>query len=240
MTDLKDKVALVTGGARGLGKATSWALAKAGAIVVLVDILDELDQTVTGLKQAGLKARGIIADVTEEEQIKKAVAEVDSDFGRVDILINNAGTDFTLPLTEMETRNWDKVMGVNLRAPFIFTKEVFPLMKKQNSGHIVNITSTAAKRAWANASAYHASKWGLLGFTHALGVEGRPYHIKATAIVTGGMKTPFLLDRFPDIDVSTLQDPKNVAHTIVHVLSLPVETAINELLICPINETSWP
>ncbi|MGH9159782.1 MAG: SDR family NAD(P)-dependent oxidoreductase, partial [Vicinamibacteraceae bacterium] len=84
-------------------------------------------------------------------------------------------------------------------------------MRPAARGHIVNIVSTAAKRAWANASAYHASKWGLLGFTHALHVEARPLGIKVTAMVCGGMCTPFLLDRFPDIDRTTLQAPENVA-----------------------------
>ena len=78
-------------------------------------------------------------------------------------------------------------------------------------GHIVNIASTAAKRAWANASAYHASKWGLLGFSHALHVEARAFQVKVTAVVSGGMRTPFLLDRFPDIDVENLQEPDHVA-----------------------------
>src|SRR6476646_1991211 len=104
----------------------------------------------------------------------------------------------------------------------------------------VNIVSTAAKRAWANAAAYHASKWGLLGLSHALHVEARPHQVKVTAVVSGGMRTPFLLDRFPDIDLSTLQDPRNVAETIRCILQLPSETAVPEIMVMPMKETSWP
>jgi NAD(P)-dependent dehydrogenase (short-subunit alcohol dehydrogenase family) len=127
-----------------------------------------------------------------------------------------------------------------LNGPFYLMKEAFRVMKRQGGGSIVNITSTAAKRAWANASAYHASKWGLLGLSHALHVEGRAHNIKVTAIVAGGMRTPFLLDRFPDLDPNVLQDPRNVAETIRFVLTQPTETVIPEVTVLPMRETSWP
>jgi NAD(P)-dependent dehydrogenase (short-subunit alcohol dehydrogenase family) len=100
--------------------------------------------------------------------------------------------------------------------------------------------STAAKRAWANASAYHASKWGLLGLSHALHVEGRACGIRVSAIVAGGMRTPFLLDRFPDIDLDTLQEPAAVARVIRFVLELPSGTVMPETLVLPEQESSWP
>jgi short-subunit dehydrogenase len=113
-------------------------------------------------------------------------------------------------------------------------------MKRIGGGHIVNVASTAAKRAWANASAYHASKWGLLGLSHAMHAELRQHNIKVTAVIAGGMRTPFLLDRFPDIDVTTLQDPMNVAQAIQSVLLLPNETVVAEIMVLPMKETSWP
>jgi short-subunit dehydrogenase len=102
-----------------------------------------------------------------------------------------------------------------------------------------HVVSTAAKRAWANASAYHASKWGLLGLSHALHVEGRRYAIKVTAVISGGMRTPFILDRFPDTPLDVLQDPRNVAETIRFVLAQPAETVIPEVMVLPMRETSW-
>jgi len=104
----------------------------------------------------------------------------------------------------------------------------------------VNVASTAAKRAWPNASAYHASKWGLLGLSHALHAELRPQGIRVTAVIAGGMRTPFLLDRFPDIDPATLQEPANVARAIRQVLELPRETVVPELTVLPMRESSWP
>jgi NAD(P)-dependent dehydrogenase (short-subunit alcohol dehydrogenase family) len=107
-------------------------------------------------------------------------------------------------------------------------------------GQNVYVPSTAAKRAWPNASAYHASKWGLLGLSHALHAELRPHGIRVTAVVAGGMRTPFLLDRFPDLDPTHLQDPASVAQAIRHALLLPRESVIAELTVLPMQETSWP
>jgi NAD(P)-dependent dehydrogenase (short-subunit alcohol dehydrogenase family) len=196
---------------------------------------------VSGEVQAnGFQALPLVLDITNEEQVQTAIDKIISQYGRLDALINNAGTDLTVSIEELSIKDWDRILAVNLRAPFILSKLVLPVMKEQGSGHIINIASTASKRAWANASAYHASKWGLLGFSHALHVEARPYNIKVTALVAGGMQTPFLLDRFPDIDVSKLQDPKNVAATIRFLLSTPEGTVIPEMTVLPLGESSWP
>ena len=104
----------------------------------------------------------------------------------------------------------------------------------------MNIVSTAAKRAWANAAAYHASKWGLLGLSHALHVEGRPHGVKVTAVIAGGMRTPFLLDRFPDLDPGVLQDAAHGARAVRFVLGQPDETVVPEITVLPVRETSWP
>lgn len=129
--------------------------------------------------------------------------------------------------------------GNKFTVPFLLSRQVMPLMRQQGEGYIVNIVSTAAKRAWPNAAAYHASKWGLLGLSHALHTEARPHGVKVTAVIAGGMRTPFLLDRFADIDQSTLQDPANVAETIRFVLNQPAETVIPEIMVIPMRESSW-
>ncbi len=241
MEELKGRVVLVTGGGRGLGEAVCQTLSSAGASIVVADIRPDLAEKVAQAIQAsGKEAIALPLDVTNEEQAEDAVKKIVAKSGRLDALINNAGTDVTLSIEELSITDWDRVLAVNLRGPFIMSKFALPVMKEQASGYIINITSTAAKRAWANASAYHASKWGLLGFSHALHVEARPHNIKVTALVAGGMRTPFLLERFPDIDVSTLQDPKNVAQTIRFLLSSPTETVIPEMMVLPMRESSWP
>ena len=241
MEELKGRVVLVTGGGRGLGAAVCQTLASAGASLVVADIQEQLAHSCAEEIQAsGGSAIALTLDVTNEEKVEAAVQKIAAQYGRLDGLINNAGTDITLSIEELPLSDWDRILAVNLRAPFIMSKFVLPIMKEQRSGYIINIVSTAAKRAWANASAYHASKWGLLGFSHALHVEARPHNIKVTALVAGGMRTPFLLDRFPDIDVSTLQDPKNVAETIRFLLSTPAGTVIPEMMVLPMGESSWP
>ncbi len=241
MQDLKDKIALVTGGGRGLGEAISRTLGEAGATVVVADIRQDLaDHVAAGLRNAGGQASALVLDVTNEEQAEAVIRQIVEQYGRLDVLVNNAGTDVTVSVEELSIRDWDRILAVNLRGPFVLSKIAFPAMRQQGGGHIVNIISTAAKRAWANASAYHASKWGLLGLSYALHVEGRPLNIKVTAVVSGGMRTPFILDRFPDTDPNVLQDPRNVAETIRFVLSQPAETVIPEVMVLPMRETSWP
>jgi NAD(P)-dependent dehydrogenase (short-subunit alcohol dehydrogenase family) len=238
--NLNGKVTLVTGGGSGLGAATVELLATAGATVIAADLrLEPTEQLCQSLRDRGLMATAMMLDVTDEQQIETAVQKLTAQYGQIDILINNAGTDVTLPVEELSIADWDRVMGVNLRAPFVLAKYILPQMKHQG-GQIVNIVSTAAKRAWANASVYHASKWGLLGLSHALHVEGRPHGVKVTAVIAGGMRTPFLLDRFPDLDPNLLQDPKTVAETVRYVLMQPAETVIPEIMVLPMRETSWP
>ncbi|NLG98683.1 MAG: SDR family oxidoreductase [Chloroflexi bacterium] len=241
MNSIEGKVVLVTGGARGLGEAVCRDLSAAGAQVILADIRMDLANKVTGeVKAQGGKITALELDLTDAQQVRSAVEKIVSDFGRLDVLVSCAAIDKTVPVDALEVEDWDCIMAVNLRAAFILAKYILPVMRKQGSGYIINVCSTASKRAWPNASVYHASKWGLLGFTHALLTEARPHNIKVTALIPGGMRTPFLLDRFPDIALNALQDPKNVAETVRFLLVQPDETVIPEMMVLPIRETSWP
>jgi NAD(P)-dependent dehydrogenase (short-subunit alcohol dehydrogenase family) len=217
-----NKVAFVTGGGRGLGAAICKELAEAGYEVIAADL--------------NPPRGGLQIDITREQDIAKAFSRLE----RLDVLVNNAGVDFTLPIDELSVNQWDAVIGVNLRAPFLLSQQAAKIMKRQGGGHIINIASTAAKRTWPNAAPYHASKWGLMGLSHALHAELRPFKIKVSAVVAGGMRTPFLLDRFPDIDPGVLQDPANVAKTVRMLLTLPDESVIPEVMVIPMREGSWP
>jgi NAD(P)-dependent dehydrogenase (short-subunit alcohol dehydrogenase family) len=241
MMTLAGKVAIVTGGGQGLGEATSRALASAGATVVCADIQDAKARAVVeAIRAEGCAGDSVTLDVTREDSVREAVQTVITRHGRVDILINNAGTDFTVPFEELTVEQWDRVINVNLRGAFLMAHTVIPHLYAQGSGHIVNVASTAARRMWPNAAAYHASKWGLIGMSHALFTEARQHNVKVSAIIAGGMRTPFILDRFPDTPLTNLQDPKHVAETIVYLLSQPAETIIPEVMVLPLNETSWP
>ncbi|HSI82382.1 MAG: SDR family oxidoreductase [Candidatus Methylacidiphilales bacterium] len=242
MNTFNGHIALITGGAGGLGSALSRLLAENKFHVIIADVnKPAVDKLVTEINSKGHAASGLIIDLTNAAELQNAIASIYEDFKRLDVLINNAGIDLTVSVEEMPVEAWDRIISVNLRAPFVLSKTVFPLMRKeQQGGEIINIISTAALRAWPNASAYHASKWGFLGFSHALHTEGRPYGIRVTAVIAGGMQTPFLTDRFPDIDLTTLQDPINVAQTILHILQTPKGSVVPEIKILPMKETSWP
>jgi NAD(P)-dependent dehydrogenase (short-subunit alcohol dehydrogenase family) len=241
MPSLEKKCALITGGGGGLGSAICRELARGGASVVVADLDQAKAKAVAdAIQSAGGIASALKVDIAKEQEVSAAMQGALRAFGRLDILVNNAAIDFTVPIDELTLEEWDAVIRVNLRAPFLFSQLAARIMKAQGGGQIVNIASTAAKRTWPNASAYHASKWGLLGLSHALHAELRPFRIKVSAVVAGGMRTPFLLDRFPDIDPAVLQDPANVAATVRFLLTLPDETVIPEVTVIPMRESSWP
>jgi NAD(P)-dependent dehydrogenase (short-subunit alcohol dehydrogenase family) len=244
---LKGKVVLVTGAGSGLGEATARAFAHAGCNVVCIDINGEAAEHVRrelSEQEKESKCIALQCDVSNAEAVFKRVEAVEAHFGRLDIVANCAAIDHTVSVNEMTVEQWDQVINVNLRGPFLLAKAALPMMRRQRSGHIFNIASTAATRAWANAAAYHASKWGLVGFSRGLGVEGRADGIRVTTIIPGGMRTHFF-DRFADQgipmpDEQNLQDPANVAQVIVFAAQVPPESALQEVIITPVTETSWP
>jgi NAD(P)-dependent dehydrogenase (short-subunit alcohol dehydrogenase family) len=242
---LAGRTVLVTGGASGLGAALCRMLAASGANVVIGDLdlgkSEAMARSVAeNCSDGATRLHALGFDVADPEGAQHAVAAAIERFGTLDVLINNAGTDVTLPMSELTPEQWLRVIGTNLNGPFMMAKYASEEMKRNGAGQIVNIASTAAKRAWPNAAPYHASKWGLLGLSHAMHAELRPHGIKVTAVIAGGMRTPFLLDRFPDIDITTLQEPANVARAVKSVLLLPDETVVAEITVLPMRETSWP
>ena len=203
--------------------------------------LERAKAQATALAPLDIAVLPMVLDVADPAQCRLAIGRVEQDFGRLDALVNNAATDLTAPLSELEVDDWLRILHTNLSGPFVLSKYAAACMARQaDGGHIVNIASTASKRAWPNASAYHASKWGLLGLSHALHAELREQGIRVCAVVAGGMRTPFLLDRFPNLDPERLQDPAHVARAIRQVLEQPRGTCIAELTVLPERETSWP
>ncbi len=237
MNNLKGKTALVTGGSQGLGEQITRVLANSGVQVVIGDIQEdkarELSQTIEYVSAVKL-------DVSREDNVKEVIERIVKMHGKLDIVVNNAGIDVTKSVEDLSVGEFELVVKVNLIGPFLVSKYALAEMKKKKKGHIVNIASTAAKRSWANASAYHASKWGLLGMSHGMYVEAREQNIKVSAVVAGGMRTPFILERFPDTPLDKLQDPRNVAETVKFVLMQPEETIIPEVMVLPLMESSWP
>ena len=243
--NLQGKVVLVTGAGSGLGEATARAFAEAGCKVACVDLNgDNASRVSQELSRNGGESIAFTCDVSNAEQVQQAVAQTVEQLGRLDIVVNNAAIDHTVSVEEMTVDQWDQVIGVNLRGPFLTAKAAFPHMKEQGGGHIVNVASTAALRQWANASAYHASKSGVVGFGRGLSVEGRRHTIKVTTVFPGGMNTHFF-DRFdeqgiPKPDPDNLMDPARVAEAIVFATAMPEQAVVQELKVMPLTETSWP
>ncbi|MGW9067073.1 SDR family oxidoreductase [Achromobacter animicus] len=236
---LDGRVILVTGGGSGLGAALCEQLAEEGARVAVSDIDEQRVHSVASkLKEGGADVMACVMDVGVAADVAECMDAVVRQFGKLDAIVNSAGVDVTAPIDQLDADVWERVLRTNLTGPFLMAK----LGKNRLSpgGHIVNVASTAARRAWPNASAYHASKWGLMGLSHALHAELRGMGIKVSAVIAGGMRTPFLLDRFPDIDTGTLQDPANVARAVRFVLTQPPETVVPEVMVLPMKETSWP
>jgi NAD(P)-dependent dehydrogenase (short-subunit alcohol dehydrogenase family) len=238
---LAGRVALITGGGSGLGRATARVLAGAGMSVVIADVVDAgAAETLARVEEEHGAAMAFRLDVTDAAAAEAAIAATLERFGRLDALVNCAGIDVTGAFESIDGDDWDRVIDVNLRGPARMVRVALPALQASGHGHVVNIASTAALRAWTEASAYHASKWGLRGLGMALFADLRRHGIRVTTIFAGGMITPFILDRFPDVPLDVLQDPANVAEAIRFALSTPPETVIAEMLVLPAAERSWP
>ncbi len=188
---LKDKVAVITGAGRGIGKAVATAYARAGAnLAVCARTASELDQTVVELRALKVEVEGRVCDVSLEDPVREFVGAAHRKFDRVDILVNNAGVmTRPAPITELDVKKWDYTMAVNLRGPFLITQAVLPIMIKQKAGSIINVSSMIGRGAYANFIAYATSKWGLEGFTQTLAAEARSSNIRVNSVEPGYVAT---------------------------------------------------
>jgi 3-oxoacyl-[acyl-carrier protein] reductase len=189
--DLNNKVALITGGGRGIGKAVAAAYGRAGAKLALcARTASELEQSVAELRSQKIAVEGWPCDVSLEEPVKEFVAAAHKRLGRIDVLVNNAGVmTRPTPMTELDVKKWDYTMAVNLRGPFLITQAVLPIMMKQKSGSIINVSSMIGRGAYANFLAYATSKWGLEGFTQTLAAEARSSNVRVNSVEPGYVAT---------------------------------------------------
>lgn len=196
---LNNKVAIVTGSGSGIGKAIALALGQAGADVVVADVDEPGGQaTVNALEAVGRKAFFHRTDVARAPEAKRVVEAALDRFGRLDVLVNNAGVQHVAPIQDFPEEKWDLVVGVMLTGAFLLSKYAFPLMIRQRSGRIINIASAHGLVASPYKAAYVAAKHGLLGLTKVLALEGAPHDITAVAICPGYVRTPLVERQIAD------------------------------------------
>jgi len=189
--DLTAKVAVVTGGSKGLGRTIAGALARAGAHVAITSRTQaDLDQAAAELRQHGRQVLSVCSDVTDEDSIRAMVQQVIDRFGQIDILVNNAGVEGIKAVTEMSAEYWDRVLQVNLRGPMLCCKHVGPHMIRRQRGKVINVASVLASRVARYVGAYAASKAGLVQLTRALALEWIRHNVQVNALCPGYFLTP--------------------------------------------------
>jgi NADP-dependent 3-hydroxy acid dehydrogenase YdfG len=241
--------AIVTGASSGLGRASALALARAGAnVALLARRKEELANVAAEVEAFSARALVLAVDLAQENEIIAATQQTVGEFGRIDVLVNAAGTDVPAPVVDLKIEDWDRVLAINLRASFVLAKAVFPHMRRARRGTIINISSVAGKRGWANAAAYCASKFGLTGFTQAVAAEGRAYGIRACIIYPGGMATNWGVS-FSTAAKAEIAEPlprtkalaaTDVAALVVWIAAAPAELVLNEVIVTPLGESGWP
>ena len=252
MFNLAGKVALITGGSRGLGRADALALAKAGADVVITDILLESDADEEALKTSAvgqaLRAEGVVyaeqtaeeisslgrraavykMDVTDSEQVSQVVTEVINRFGRIDILVNNAGAlDHVATIENQDDALWERDLRINLTGAYNCAKAVWPHMKEQRWGRIINMASVAGTMGGFGQASYSSTKAGIIGLTKSLALEGARYQITCNAIVPGIIATEAWNKGNPKMNERMIArtafrrpgEPEEIAHAVVFLAS---------------------
>ena len=237
---LEKKVAVVTGGGQGIGRAICLALAEEGADIVVADIQAETaDETAAMVQECGRKSVFIRTDVSDEQSVMRLYTKVMADFGTLDILVNNAGICRMIPILDIEVAEWDRIMAVNLRGTFLMSREAFRIMKENKCGRIISLASAAAKIGGLVAGAhYSASKAGVICFTKSLALQAAPFKVNVNAVCPGPTRTE-MTDAWGDetneafaahIPWGEYARPEDIADAVVFLASDKSRYIIGEVL----------
>lgn len=233
MGKLNSQIALITGANRGIGKGIAEAFAREGAsLVITARDAALLEGAAKELEAVGSAVLAIPADVTSEEQMQSLFREAQRRFGRLDLLINNAGTWVGgAPLDQMTVEAWDQVIAVNLRGPFLCIREAMKIMKAQHCGRIINIGSISAQRVRPNSAAYSASKHGIWGLTQVAALEGREYGISCGCLHPGNV----LVERREGV-AEPMMSVSDIAQAALAMAALPPEVNMLEAVVLPLKQ----
>jgi NAD(P)-dependent dehydrogenase (short-subunit alcohol dehydrogenase family) len=230
MSHLQDQTVLITGGSSGIGLAiASMLLAEGMAVAIAARDKQKLASAMQFLEKKGGKLIAVATDVSKADQVADFVNQAVDAFGRIDLLVNNAGIAKFNPIEALSEEDWDETQNINLKGAFLCTKAVLPVMKRQRSGYIVNIASIAGKSDFSGASAYCASKFGMIGLTESLLEEAIQHQIRATAICPGYVATPMV--KGVPVPQEEMIPPEDIGKLIVGLLHLSPLTIIKEIVV---------
>lgn len=213
---VKDKVVLITGAAQGIGYEIGKGFAEQGGKVFLTDLqADAVENAAASLRELGFEADGLKCDVTNEEEIEQAVSKCVEQYGRVDVLINNAGLQYVSMIEDFPTEKFELLIKVMLTAPFVALKHALPVMKKQNFGRVINMASINGLVGFAGKAAYNSAKHGVIGLTKVAALETAQHGITINAVCPGYVDTPLVRNQ-----LSSLAETRNV----------PLEKVLEEVI----------
>lgn len=216
---VKNKVVLITGAAQGIGFQIGERFAEHDAKVVLTDLNEEgVKKAEQELSSKGCDVYGVKADVTNEDDIKSMINAASAKYGKVDVLINNAGMQFVSPLEEFPTEKFELLLKIMLTAPFVATKHVFPLMKQQKFGRIINMASINGLIGFAGKAAYNSAKHGVIGLTKVAALEGAEHGVTVNAICPGYVDTPLVRNQLQDLARTRNVELEKVLEEVIYPL----------------------
>jgi NAD(P)-dependent dehydrogenase (short-subunit alcohol dehydrogenase family) len=231
---LTDKVVIVTGANSGIGREIALTFAQEGAKVVLAARREaKLEEVAREVRNLGGESLVVPTDVSQEDQVVAMVGEALAEFGRVDVLVNNAGMGHWGPVVEFKTEEWDEVFAVNVRGTFLCCREVLPGMVEQKGGRIINISSDAGVIPFAEDSAYCAAKAAVIAFSRCLALEMLPHDVGVYVICPGYVDTPWYDADSPAPDRGKMLKAGDIAQLALYLASLPPRVLIDQVVIQP-------
>ncbi|NIM19984.1 MAG: SDR family NAD(P)-dependent oxidoreductase [Candidatus Latescibacteria bacterium] len=236
--DLKEKAAVVTGASKGIGRAIAVALARAGANVsVSARSKDLLESTADEIRAQGVEVHSFAGDMRNEANIREFISGTVQKFGRLDVLVNNAGIGHFHRIIDMPLESWDEMFDLNVRGLFIATRESLPHLRNAGESVIVNIASIAAKNAFVSGGGYAPSKHAVLAFSRCLMLEERDNGVRVLAICPGSVRTNFFDPQHEEMAprFEKMLRPEDVAKAILEMIRMPQRAMISEVDIRPTN-----